>query len=106
MKRVDESAEPHDRRNVANRLRVIGMDQQDPYMLSEVVESVTGDWRTSATDLAWRLASLIDPTCHAGHYCDDVLECEACGAIFDEWMDGGKRPSYCPMCGRRIEWED
>lgn len=37
---------------------------------------------------------------------DMYTDYEACGATFRKWTDFGNRSAYCPMCGRRIEWED
>lgn len=97
---------PRERLDVARRLRVIGSEPQGSRMLCDVVNVVSGDWRSSTVDFALALADLIDPTCHVGNYCDGVVECESCGAVSSEWMDGGKKPVYCPMCDSRIEWED
>lgn len=114
------SVTPDERRRVAAEgLRKYGSGG-DYMQLADVVEVVTGNWRTGANDFALALADLIDPTCEMVRFESDSdftdeshYKCSRCGCdlVIDEWDAADdyrviSHAPYCPRCGARIVKED
>ena len=96
-----------ERREVAARLRDIESiygEQRHPFPETDFVlaiAKITGTPLDSTLkDLAFRLADLIDPTCHVviPNEMDGECFCSECGALLGEYG----YTAYCPNCGARV----
>lgn len=100
------------RKEVAEKLRNGANSETLPLILNVAFAAFTNDGYSAitvtASEAAYRLADLIDPTCTAivdeAHGIDDELVCSSCGCclgfIVDDHMP--TLTNYCPSCGARI----
>lgn len=100
------------RQEVAKRLRDGARSRTLPLLLNVAFAAFADDkcqsTTVTASEAAYRLADLIDPTCTAivdeAHGIDNELVCSSCGCclgfIVDDHMP--TLTNYCPSCGARI----
>lgn len=103
---------PNHRPEVAEGLRNGANSETLPLLLNVAFAAFADDkcqsTTVTASEAAYRLADLIDPTCTAivdeAHGIDDELVCSSCGCclgfIVDDHMP--TLTNYCPSCGARI----